>query len=154
MVGFVQGEMQKMTKEQVNNIILALSAEAQLKSQRKEDERDQEKIAAGFKLLQSEDGCGSCHRFHNNVGLGTAPDLTGYGTRQWIIDFIANPAAERFYGHENERMPIFADQLTPESIALLADYLRQDWHEPAASEEEADAGVPPEQSSDEPAETK
>ena len=64
-----------------------------------------------------------------------APDLTGYGSRDWLLAFIANPAADRFYGKQNDRMPAFAphepgspqNQLSPETIGLIADWLRHDW---------------------------
>ena len=33
------------------------------------------------------------------------PELTGFGSRAGLIDFISNPAHERFYGDRNDRMP-------------------------------------------------
>ena len=74
--------------------------------------------------------------------MGTAPDLAGWGSREWLIGMISNPAHERFYGDKNERMPIFAphsedspeNQLSPQNIGILADWLRGDWYEPTPPE--------------------
>ena len=76
--------------------------------------------------------CTECHRFYSQDEDATAPDLTGYGSRSWLIDFIGNPAHERFYGSRNDRMPAFGKEqrLDPQALGLLADWLRGDWHEP------------------------
>ena len=37
--------------------------------------------------------CASCHKFHEHGELGSAPDLTGYGSREWLIGMISNPEA-------------------------------------------------------------
>ena len=50
----------------------------------------------------------NCHHFHDAGDLGTAPDLTGYGSREWMIGMISDPEHERFYGEKNDRMPAFA----------------------------------------------
>ncbi len=58
------------------------------------------------------------------------PDLTGFGSRQWLTAFISNPKHESFYGAHNDRMPAFgADgRLTADEIGLIADWLRGDWY--------------------------
>ena len=78
--------------------------------------------------------CVDCHKFHDAGELGMAPDLTGYMSRSWMIDFIKNPTAERFYGDNNDRMPSFAphddprlNQLDDKSLGLIVDWLRGDW---------------------------
>ncbi len=85
--------------------------------------------------------CTDCHKFHDAGDVGSAPDLTGYMSRQWMIDFIRNPAAERFYGDRNDRMPAFAphddpqlNQLDDKSLELIVDWLRGDWRRPAAGD--------------------
>ena len=65
-------------------------------------------IDEGRELLVSEMGCTDCHRFHDDGELGIAPDLTGYGSREWLIGFISDPRHERFYGENNDRMPAYA----------------------------------------------
>jgi ubiquinol-cytochrome c reductase cytochrome b subunit len=82
--------------------------------------------------------CTDCHKFHDAGDVGAAPDLTGYMSRAWMMDFIRNPAAERFYGDRNDRMPAFAphdnpqlNQLDEKSLGLIVDWLRGDWRRPA-----------------------
>jgi ubiquinol-cytochrome c reductase cytochrome b subunit len=137
------GKMTKFVKEDVASFsdeekkllqtaITALSAEARLKSQREIDQRDQAIIEMGTGALVGDKmGCMDCHKFHDN-GEEDAPDLTGYGSREWLVAFISNPEHERFYGERNDRMPAFGEEksLTPQEIGLVADWLRNEWYEP------------------------
>lgn len=136
MVDFVTGELLSWSQEEIASAVLALSAEAGLPRQAAADAHDATRIEAGRALIAGEDKCAQCHKFHEAGELGTAPDLTGYGSRQWIADFVHNPAHERFYaGDANDRMPAFGEsgQLSPAQIGLIADYLRQDWFQPPAT---------------------
>jgi ubiquinol-cytochrome c reductase cytochrome b subunit len=98
-------------------------------------QRGRELIKGGLaEIVPNGMSCVDCHKFHDAGELGMAPDLTGYMSRQWMIDFIKNPAAERFYGDRNDRMPAFAphdnpqlNQLDEHSIGLIVDWLRGDW---------------------------
>jgi ubiquinol-cytochrome c reductase cytochrome b subunit len=140
---FKEGKMVKYVKEDVagfnaedkqalQKAVAALSAEAQLKSQRALDKRDEGLIAEGTKaLIGSRMGCMECHKFHDD-GEENAPDLTGYGSREWLVAFISNPAHERFYGDRNDRMPAYLEEksLTPQEISLVADWLRGEWYVP------------------------
>ena len=90
-------------------------------------------IEEGRKLLDSENvRCLECHDFHGGNDEPDAPDLTGYGSREWVKGIIGNPTHERFYGTKNDRMPAFKDEkiLSDEAIGLIADWLRGDWYEP------------------------
>jgi ubiquinol-cytochrome c reductase cytochrome b subunit len=119
------------SQEQLKQALTALSAEAGLKSQKAADLRDVAIIGAGAKLLVSHDlGCIDCHTVLNKSDGGEAPDLTGFGSRQWLTAFISNPKHESFYGERNDRMPAFgADgRLTETEIGLIADWLRGDWY--------------------------
>ena len=80
--------------------------------------------------------CTECHPFHKPDEDATAPDLTGFGSRDWLIDFISNPAHARFYGKRNDRMPAFGEDrvLDDHAIGLIADWLRGDWYEPSQPE--------------------
>jgi len=140
---FKEGKMVKYVKEDVagfnaedkqalQKAVAALSAEAQLKSQRALDKRDEGLIAEGTKaLIGSRMGCMECHKFHDD-GEENAPDLTGYGSREWLVAFISNPAHERFYGDRNDRMPAYLEEksLTTQEISLVADWLRGEWYVP------------------------
>lgn len=139
MVKFVREDVagfDDTAKKELQNAIIALSAEARLKSQIEKDKRDEGLIAQGTKALIGVTlSCMDCHKFHEEgEELGTAPDLTAYGSREWLIAFIANPEHERFYGSRNDRMPAYGEekQLTPLEIGLVADWLRGEWFEPAA----------------------
>jgi ubiquinol-cytochrome c reductase cytochrome b subunit len=77
--------------------------------------------------------CVDCHVFEEGE-VGTAPNLYRYMSREWLIDFIRNPAAEEYYGELNDRMPAFAphddpqlNQLDEKSLGLIVDWLRGDW---------------------------
>ena len=120
-------------KEQLKKVIVALSAEAGLKSQHDADRRETAAIEEGRKLIESETmRCTECHQFRKPTDDATGPDLTGYGSRDWLVGIIANPKHERFYGKRNDRMPAFGgDQvLDAKTIGLIADWLRGDWYEP------------------------
>jgi ubiquinol-cytochrome c reductase cytochrome b subunit len=126
-------------KDKVAPIVAALSAQAQLPYQNSADEKAAKAglIAEGEKLIKA--ACTTCHNFGQKSdpeGNGY-PDLDGYGSRQWLIDFIANSSHPRFYGDGNDRMPAFAKGkdaaahiLTRRQIELLADWLRGDYFEP------------------------
>ena len=77
--------------------------------------------------LKFEDGraCIECHDI-DSEDEGSAPDLTGYGSREWLIAFIENPEDKRFYGKKNDRMPCYGrdGKLKDEEIAILVDWIR------------------------------
>ncbi len=127
--------------EAMQKIAIALSAEANLPSQADVDARDEHIIAEGRallegglgELLESGSNCTDCHSFGAQQDIGS-PVLDGYMSRQWLIDFIRTPAAERFYGDLNDRMPAFGphqderlNQLDDQSLELIVDWLRGDW---------------------------
>jgi ubiquinol-cytochrome c reductase cytochrome b subunit len=129
------GELDAEKKKDLEKAIMALSAEAKLPSQKSLDAGDAKSIAQGRKLID-DFGCTGCHKFHKDGTLGSAPDLTGYGSTEWIEGIIRNPAHKRFYGKLNDRMPAYAgsadrsqDTLSPEQIKLLAQWLRGEWWE-------------------------
>lgn len=140
MVSFVHDTLKDWPAEEVTAVVAALSAEAQLPGQRAADEKDVALIEAGRKLLADTDRCAGCHKFHAAGELGSAPDLTGYGSQEWLTGMIGNPAQERFYHENNDRMPAFAEHpddhtrniLSPRDIGLIVDWLRGEWYDPSA----------------------
>ncbi|MEM8945321.1 MAG: cytochrome b N-terminal domain-containing protein [Planctomycetota bacterium] len=153
MVSFVQedcfgGELTSNQREAVRatlkKVAVALSAEAKLPTQAATDAQDSQLIAEGraliegglADLLESGSSCTDCHTFGEQQDIGS-PVLDGYMSRRWMIDFIRNPADERFYGEMNDRMPAFAphgdeklNQLDDKSLGLIVDWLRGDWVRP------------------------
>ena len=124
-------------KAQLLQVIAAVSAEAQLPRQRGLDVRDAALVQEGRRLLA--DGklrCTECHQFHARDEDTIAPDLTGYGSREWQVNFITNPTDSRFYGKHNDRMPTFGKDkvLSAHAIGLIADWIRGDWLETTAEE--------------------
>lgn len=117
-------------KEDLRKVLLAVSAEAELQSQRAVDERDAALITEGRSLLSNGGArCTECHQFRQEDEDATAPDLTGYGSRPWLTAFISNPAHRRFYGRRNDRMPAYGEDriLEPHAIGMLVDWLRGEW---------------------------
>ncbi len=148
MVKFVDKDVAKYSaeqKEQLKKVIAALSFDAQLRSQHEVELREPEIIKEGKRLLVSEEmRCTECHRFHKDGDDPTGPDLTGYGSREWLIEFISNSSHERFYGERNDRMPAFGakQMLDRPAISLLADWLRGDWYESKETAELAKSPKP------------
>jgi ubiquinol-cytochrome c reductase cytochrome b subunit len=138
MVKFVQEEVAGFSaaqKADLQKAVVALSAEAGLKAQRAADARDAAVIAEGKKHLVGDVlTCVECHKFHAAGEDATAPDLTGYGSRDWLVAFISDPAHERFFGERNDRMPSFGAEkrLDDQEIGLVADWLRGEWYTPEA----------------------
>ena len=138
MARFVQRDVAGFDADQrakLAKVIAAVSAEAELKAQAAADARDAAWIAEGRELIRTREiKCTSCHQFREPDEDATAPDLTGYGSRAWLVAFIGDPAHPRFYGRRNDRMPRFAAEavLSEREIGLLADWLRGEWPEPVA----------------------
>jgi ubiquinol-cytochrome c reductase cytochrome b subunit len=146
MAGFVKetlGALDAAEKKNLEKAIIALSAEAALPSQKAADAKDAAIIAEGRTILTGELGCTDCHKFRDKGKLGDAPDLTGYGSAQWIAGIVRNPADKHFYGKINDRMPAYAvsetdpaqNTLNPRQIEMLTDWLRGQWYEIGEDEE-------------------
>jgi len=129
-------------RKQLQEIALLLAHEANKAPQTVDDKL----LARAKQAMVDEFACTDCHRFGEEGELGSAPDLTGYASRSWLIEMIRNPNAERFYPDDaNDRMPAFAphefgsaqNQLTRRQIELIVDWLRQEWYEPAPESAES-----------------
>ena len=86
-------------------------------------------------MLAGELRCTECHQFRKKDEDATAPDLTGYGSREWILGILSNPKHPRFYGARNDRMPAFLEDkiLDRTTLGLVADWLREDWYVPVST---------------------
>ncbi|HEY1067994.1 MAG TPA: cytochrome b N-terminal domain-containing protein [Pirellulales bacterium] len=151
-----QGEMLKFIKETVANYtpeqktelnlaIKALSAEAQLPYQKELDEKDVNQIELGRALLAGTTGslgCVDCHKFREAGDLGSGPDLTGYGSSEWVASVTKQPNSERFYAHrygdnapKSLSMPAFGEgeeALSDDQIGMLVEWMRSKRFDPSA----------------------
>jgi ubiquinol-cytochrome c reductase cytochrome b subunit len=128
MVAYVRDEMtdrEQWKPDEIEAIAMALAVEAGLP----DVGCTPDQVERGRTLIADTDRCGGCHRFGGNgTDLGTAPDLTGWGSREWLVGIIADPTHERFYGDSNDRMPAFEKTMSREQIGILADWLRGQWY--------------------------
>jgi quinol-cytochrome oxidoreductase complex cytochrome b subunit/mono/diheme cytochrome c family protein len=140
MVNFVTNDLtdrETWKPEDIEAVIAAMAAEAGLA----DAGASKELVEKGRGLIADGERCGSCHRFGDNkTDLGSAPDLVGWGSREWLVGIIVDPTHERFYGDTNDRMPSFgkaeegaAPMLTTQQIEMLADWLRGEWYRPAVA---------------------
>ena len=130
MVRFVNRTIHEFNPEQrdrLTKVVAALSAEAKLPSQLQQDRQDRSIIEEGRLLVASDEmRCTECHQFRKRDEEATAPDLTGYGSTEWLTAIIKDPAHERFYGKRNDRMPSFGadNRLDEKSLAMIVTWLR------------------------------
>ena len=140
MVNFVQNDLADAATwkpDDIEAVIVAMAAEAGLAAAG----TPPAVIEKGRGLVADGERCGSCHTFRDNgVAAGSAPDITGWGSREWLVGIIVDPTHERFYGDTNDRMPSFgkaeegaAPILTRRQIEMIADWLRGDWYRPAGN---------------------
>jgi len=140
MVEYVTTELEARLKPAERALVVAaLAAEAGLPSRQERRPPREGEVLQGRRLITGKGGCTDCHRFYEEGSLGSAPDLTGYGSREWLMGMISDPNHERYYGHagDEQQMPAFAphpagdarNQLTPQQLALLVDWLRGEWYE-------------------------
>jgi len=145
---YLPGHIAHLTNEgktQLVKLVAALSAEAKLPSQKELDAKWEangileEGRALMTETLDASDeaegySCIDCHKFGDEGDLGSAPDLTGYGTEEWLVSIISNPEHERFYESNNDRMPAFhavegqspSNRLTSKEVRMIARWLRGD----------------------------
>jgi ubiquinol-cytochrome c reductase cytochrome b subunit len=159
MVNFVTGmvaedasdEDKAAANDAIDKIVDALVNAAELPRAQTPSEDEQKRIDEGWELINGKlaevvDGgmsCSDCHPFEKDEA-GGAPNLHGYMSREWLMEFVANPAAEQFYGENNDRMPAFAahddpqlNQLDEKSLGHIVDWLRGDWRRANAKVVEA-----------------
>ncbi len=115
------------------NVALALSSRAQLPSQAALDINDSARIALGLQFMRDTAvGCASCHVFQD---VGTdSPELTEWGSRKWMTEFVHDPSHPKFFGRDNDRMPSFGKEksLSDREIEMVVDWIRGEWYRPKA----------------------
>lgn len=134
MAEFVKDSLKELRKEigesDFQKLVAALAAEA-TRDPAKEVDQETATLFEDFT-------CAECHKFHKLGKLGSAPDLTGYGSQKWIVGIISDPTQRQFYGKNNDRMPSYLKSpsepanniLNGRQVEILADWLRGVWYEP------------------------
>ncbi len=82
----------------------------------------------GEELFDSE-GCGSCHTL-DGAGSGSAPDLKGWGSREWTSAFIRAPASHRFFGEANQMETFDYLHLPEEDLQAVTAWLHAQASQP------------------------
>ena len=79
--------------------------------------------------------CSDCHtmadqfkRIELDEGDAGYPDLSGYGSQAWLLDFLKNPGSNQHYGPKNQ-MPAYESRLTETESKLLVRWLTKDFHQ-------------------------
>jgi len=75
--------------------------------------------------------CASCHVL-DGEGEREAPDHTGFGSRQWLVNVMTAPQDEHLFGSVDleEDMESMADELEEEALWEIAEHLFALGHEP------------------------
>ena len=129
MIGVVEERLTELDdagQQELQNLIATLSAQAELTYQMPVKA---ETLELGNTAMTDSFSCTECHGWDGEENY--APDLTGYGSADWLRRFISNP--NHFYD-PNDRMPSFAEfpedpaknQLTANEIELLVRWFRRD----------------------------
>lgn len=134
MAGFLSDNEELLTPEARRQIAAALAHQGERRRQRGETELADKDILAGIDLIAG--NCTDCHRFGSEGDLGAAPDLTGYGSYEWMMGMVSDPTHERFYRDTNDRMPSFAKDLddpkknnvSARELSLIVDWIRGDYY--------------------------
>ncbi len=96
---------------------------------------DPELMALGAHVFSSGNsegaqGCITCHQLdHPEVsgsGMALGPDLTGYGSAEWLDGIIRDSSQPRFYGNQNSGMPKFAHRLRNQELQLLTEWILEE----------------------------
>jgi ubiquinol-cytochrome c reductase cytochrome b subunit len=74
----------------------------------------------GESLFSTKD-CDSCHDLDGS-SENTGPNLRGRGTYDYVVDLIKDASQPRLFGAKN-KMPRFADKLSPSDISVLATFV-------------------------------
>lgn len=88
-----------------------------------------EALAKKGEALFDSEGCASCHSL-DGVGSGLAPDLKGWGSREWSAAFIRAPGHSRFFGEMNEMETFDHLKLPEEDLQAVTAWLHAQGSQP------------------------
>ena len=115
-----------LTGEEKDQIAAYLSSLAKLPGQAEADAKAKADGTLGKGEALFADNCAGCHE----EGAGGGPDLTNYGSAEWLELMIRNPNHEKMYAYDgdehNDRMPAFDKLLTDKQIQMIVRWLRSD----------------------------
>ncbi len=142
------------------------------KEQQKQINDEHKKVIAAASVLFEDIAlrCSDCHNFADVDGSTKGPDLTGYRSRQWMIDIIRDPehvgykpkmrdtddktvkAEKRKKYRAKYNMPAFhtSGQLDDQTIEIIVDWLRGNWYEPEDKDQGEDEQSNPAPDNDKP----
>ena len=136
MVRYVQEKLPKLEAKHpgaLESLIEAVVAEADLPVNRAAAAARKPLIEAGRVAVTTSFGCTDCHAFRKADDDATAPTLTGWASREWMVRLVSDPTHADFYGQRNDRMPSYLKdgRLSEREIGLVVDWIRGDT-DPAA----------------------
>ncbi len=94
--------------------------------------RDAARVRSGEAIVKTR--CTTCHLYKgegDDGGEGTAPELSGWGSRAWIRAQVMNPASKATYREKalapgmKKYMPAFEGELKPAEADVLAAWVHQ-----------------------------
>ncbi len=147
---FVKGDMaqwvadnvtsKKVTPEELDAVVEFL---ASLSGRKDVGSLDKKKITAGRTFFASgsdatSGACFDCHAMKvdndpdelfkepSSQNATGAPNLTGYGSAEWLHEFIRQPGNKRFYASHNA-MPAFGEQMSEKEFDMLVEWMLHQW---------------------------
>ncbi len=128
-------------------IVTVLAEESKLEAPRPIVDDEVQGLPEEEQFIFVDVGCTSCHDFYLEQSAAHGPSLTGYMSREWTMEFIADPTLEKFYGSRNDRMPAYHPEqgdalMTMQEIELLTDWLRGKWYRPQPEGKDAEKADP------------
>ena len=135
------GDRDSLTSDANKENLAALIEYLVSETQRSDLELDAAMVAKGEAIAKEGTWAGeiegtSCVDCHATIGedftkrteddTGGYPDLARYGSGAWLRDFISNPGSAQHYGEKN-RMPAYADKMTPDELDLLVRWMTGDY---------------------------
>lgn len=131
MVRYVREKLPKLQASEpgaLESMIAAVVAEADLPADRAGAGDRAGTVEAGRRHVATTFGCTDCHAFRKPDEEATAPTLTGWASRDWMVRLVGDPTHADFYGARNDRMPSYLKEgrLSERDISLIVDWIRGD----------------------------
>jgi ubiquinol-cytochrome c reductase cytochrome b subunit len=131
MVRYVREKLPKLQASEpgaLESMIAAVVAEADLPADRAGAGDRAGTVEAGRRHVATTFGCTDCHAFRKPDEEATAPTLTGWASRDWMVRLVGDPTHADFYGARNDRMPSYLKEgrLSERDIGLIVDWIRGD----------------------------